>query len=157
MNRDSDEDGEGEHAFLSELLGDEHGRGRRQSPSRLLSGFERTPLGYRKSGYYFRVYLPAEDGSPIGGHEPAKRLEHVDGDLAESIAVIVAWPRGEGTTGRRSFLLNGLGVIRFCADGYGGDDAPPPDLFSTQRGNLAAAAIKRRARPHDGRLWIELG
>ena len=57
---------------------------------------------------------------------------------------------------RRSFLLDGRGVIRFCPDGYGGDDAPPPDLFSTQRGNLAAASIRRRARPHDGRLWIEL-
>lgn len=156
LMRDADADGEGEHAFLSELLGDGHGREGRQAASRLLSGFERTPLGYRNSGYYFRVYLPAEDGSPIGGNESAKRLKQVDGDLAESIAVIVAWPRGEGTTGRRSFLLDGRGVIRFCADGYGGEDAPAPDLFSTQPGNLAASAIKRRQRPRDGRLWMEL-
>jgi|GEM_PF-1973990 len=155
--RDSDGDGEGEHAFLSELLADGNGRrgGLAAAPA-ILHGFERTPMGYRKSGYYFRVYLPAEDGSPIGDHESAKRLNEVDGDLAESIVVVVAWPRGEGTTGRRSFFLDSRGVLRFCAGGYGGEQAPPPDLFSTQRGNLAAATIRRRARPHDGQLWMEL-
>jgi len=154
--RDSDTDGEGEHAFLSELLGDKHGREGGRATEEFLSGFDRAPLGYRKNGYYFRVYLPAEDGSPVGGHEHAGRLKQVDGDLAETIVVVVAWPRSEGTTGRRSFILDGRGKIRFTRDGYGGEDAPAPDLFSSQRGNLAAAPIKRRQRPHDGRLWIEV-
>ncbi len=154
--RDGDGDGEGENAFLSELIGDAHGRVEGATPTGMLPGFRRTALGYEKSGYIFRIYLPAEDGSPIGDHESRVRLQEVDGDLAETIGVIVAWPRTAGVTGLRSFFVDPQGVRRFCSDGYGGENGPSPDLFTTQRGNLAAAPIGRRDRTHDGKLWFEI-
>ena len=156
LMRDSDGDGEGENGFLTDLIGDGHGREERVTPTGILTGLRRTPLGYEKSGYIFRIYLPAEDGSPIGDHESRERLREADGDLAETIGVVVAWPRREGVSGARSFFIDRQGVLRFCNGGYGAEKGPSPDLFTTQRGNLASAPIGRRARPHDGQYWLEV-
>jgi hypothetical protein len=154
--RDNDEDGEGENAFLAELIADEHARDGTANSRALLSDFERTPLGYRRSGYYFRAYLPAEDGSPIGEHESIKRRRQADGDLSENIVIVVAWPTRSGLTGNRSFLLDGSGKIHYCDGGYGGDESPKPDLLSSQEANLAAARIEKHKRARDGRRWLEL-
>jgi len=154
--RDADADGEGEYAYLSELLADEHARDGAAGARALLSGFERTELGYKRDGYYYRVYLPGEDGSPIGEHESLARRKQADGDLSESIVVLVAWPVRAGITGRRSFLLDGRNSIYFCDGGYGGDEPPSPDLLSTQEGNLAAEPLAKHERARDGRRWLEL-
>ncbi|MHC4952917.1 MAG: hypothetical protein ACYTGZ_03440 [Planctomycetota bacterium] len=151
--RDSDGDGQGEHVFLSDLLGSEDGSNPLNAS---LTGFKRAKLGWKKAGYYFVVYLPAEDGSPIAGIESPARRQEVDGDLAESIAIVVAWPRSGGSTGRRSFILDAQGVIRYCLSGYGGKMGPSPDLFSTQPGNLAATPISNRDKTRDGHSWLEL-
>jgi len=156
LTRDVDGDGEGEYAFLAELLGDEHARGGPKPGRALLSEFERTPLGYRKHGYYFRVYLPAEDGSPVGEHEPMARRSQVDGDLAENILVVVAWPVRAGLTGNRVFMMDGRNKIFYRDGGYGGDEAPRADNFSTQEGNLAAKSIDQHERARDGFRWSEL-
>jgi len=139
--RDSDGDGEGEFAFLAELLGERRGVDSvppvRPSP---LSGYQKHESGaHERAGYLFRVYLPAEDGSPIGGHERPARLARVDGDLAEAIYVVVAWPLRGGKTGARAFAMDASGVLYACADGgYEGTKAPPPDVLSSQPQNLAA-------------------
>jgi hypothetical protein len=154
--RDADDDGEGENAFLAELIADEHSRDGAGNSRALLGDFERTALGYKRNGYHFRAYLPAEDGSPIGEHESMERRKAADGDLAENIVIVIAWPARSGMTGKRSFLLDGQGRIFYCDDGYGGKEFPRPDLFSTQEDNLAASRIEKHKRARDGRRWLEL-
>ena len=158
--RDDDSDGEGEFGFLSELLGKRR-KGDRKLRQRasLVSGFKRDKNGnFVSRGYHFRVYLPAEDGSPIGGHEKASRVRRVDGDLAEAVMVIVAWPIDNPGTGRHAYFMDAGGHIYVCSESrYGGDKAPPPDLLSSQAGNLASEPLptsKRRAR--DGQRWVPL-
>lgn len=153
--RDSDRDGEGEYVFLADLISDEHSRDGAGMGRSLLPGFKRAEFGYEKDGYLYRIYLPAEDGAPISEHDSRARRNEVDGDLAESIVVVVAWPKSAGLTGRRAFFVNGAGRTYSCDDGYGGKEAPAADLFSVQKGNLAAARIEDHARPRDKRRWAE--
>ena len=54
---------------------------RRMAP--LLTGFAKQGRTYVSKGYYYRIYLPAEDGSPVGGHEKGSRMKQVDGDLSD--------------------------------------------------------------------------
>ena len=153
--RDADTDGDGENAFLAELLADEHARKGAGNSRALLSDFKRTALGYTRGGYHYRAYLPGEDGSPIGDHHALEQRMAADGDLAETIVVVVAWPTTAGITGNRSFMMLGNGKIYYCDTGYGGTNSPRPDNFSTQEGNLAAAPIGKHQRTRDGLRWIE--
>jgi hypothetical protein len=156
--RDADGDGEGEFGLLVDLVGDiRPGLRRPLSGRRLLTvPFKKTPAGdYTHSGYVFRIYLPAEDGSPVGGNEKEQRVKQIDGDLAEAIMVTVAWPV-EKTTGSRAFILDSAGGIHWC-DGAGyygfGEHALPPDLLCTQPGNLASEQIRPGQQARDGRVW----
>jgi hypothetical protein len=154
--RDEDGDGEGEYGFLVDLLGL-----RRPGDTRVLSGrryvsgeFSRVRGDFLSNGYYFRAYLPSEDGSPIGEHELASRIDEADGDLAENIMVVVAWPEKKGTSGNRAFILDMRGTIYSCGNGpYGGRRNPPPDLMFSQEGNLASRPLRRAATPRDGCKW----
>ena len=159
LMRDGDGDREGEHAFLIELMGEgRKGEKTRRSGTNLVSGMQLSEQGdLQSSGYYFRTYLPAEDGSPIGGHESEQRIAGVDGDLAESVAVTIAWPVVQGRTGERSFLLTADGTILACTDGpYGGDQPPAPDVLLSQEGNLASAPLPEDRLPRDGCNWVKL-
>lgn len=155
-SRDTDRDGAGEFGFLSELLGKPRaGEKRARNRRCLVTGTWQTHQGdYVRNGYYFRVYLPAEDGSPIGENAGPVRARSVDGDLAESIMVVVAWPISRGTTGRRAFLLTASGRVWECVDAeYGGRKAPPPDIRNSQEGNLASRPLGRAAVTRDGGHW----
>jgi len=153
LRRDRDHDGEGEYAFPADF-GEDPAAG----PAALPAGLSLQPNGdLRGYGYCFRVYLPAEDGSPIGAQEPEERRALVDGDLAESVVVLVAWPVHRGGTGNRAFLMTGEGEIWVSDDGgYGGESPPAPDVRSSQPGNIAAARLPEDAGARDGRTWIRL-
>ena len=157
--RDSDRDGDGEFGFLDDLMGrGRRGEGRVTGARKLLSlQFERKSAGYTRQGYYFRVYLPADDGSPIGGHEHAGRLGQVDGDLAETAVVAMAWPVSAGRTGNAAFVLDAFGNIYQCEDGkYGGKSAPPADILHQQEDNLASMPLRRGQRTRDGFRWQKI-
>ncbi|MHC4956898.1 MAG: hypothetical protein ACYTGN_00885 [Planctomycetota bacterium] len=151
--RDADGDGEGEFGFLVELLGKERpGDKTVRQRTQLLTGVARANGEFASKGYRFRIFLPSEDGSPVGGHEAAARLAEVDGDLAETIAIIVAWPDGNGS-GRRAFIMEADGTIYACADGgYAGKNAPAPDVLRAQAGNLASKRVVGNAA-RDGKTW----
>jgi hypothetical protein len=158
--RDDDRDQEGEYAFLMELMGDprpgdEDGAG---SANLLATDYVRGEQGdYERKGYYFRIYLPAEDGSPIGGNAKAERLMEVDGDLAESVVVVVAWPKSKSRTGHRAFVMNSTGTIFGCDEGpYEGQKAPPPDVCNRQRGNLASESKASNGPSWDGCFWTRV-
>lgn len=157
--RDTDRDGEGEFGFLMELAG-ERRPGDREAVLRetLVSGFSRNASGdFERAGYLFRVFLPAEDGSPIGGQEKAGRLKRVDGDLAESIYAAVAWPVHKGTTGNRAFVMDWTGAIYACSKGaYEGANPPSPDVLSSQPGNLASTPISLGDTARDGLDWMRI-
>jgi len=152
--RDTDRDGTGEFGFLQELLGEsrpgEDGGYRR----RLSLDFEKTELAHRRHGYYFRLYLPAEDGTPIGGHYRKRTVARVDGDLAESIYYAVAWPVERGSTGHRAFLLDFQGnVYETSLHSYTGERGPRPDLLCEQKNNLASRPLDRGGKTRDGCTW----
>ncbi|MFQ5845005.1 MAG: hypothetical protein ACE5JG_08455, partial [Planctomycetota bacterium] len=154
--RDTDRDGEGEYGFLAELMGERSGRGGLAGGSSFLRRAVKRGAGghFESSGYRFRVYLPAEDGAPVGGHEPPERMELVDGDLAEDVMVVVAWPLEKGTLGQRAFFAEPGGGLYACAAGpYEGEQAPPADVLSSQRDNLACALLDPSGPARDGLRW----
>ncbi|MHC4816784.1 MAG: hypothetical protein ACYTF8_01815, partial [Planctomycetota bacterium] len=157
--RDADGDGEGEYAFIGELLGhprpgEEQTRGHRA----LMSGqWMRRKGDFIRGGYRFRAYLPAEDGSPIGEDAKPRRIKRVDGDLAETVLVVLAWPVSRGITGERAFYLDSSGRIYACRDGgYTKDSAPAPDVLSSQNGNLASRPLRAGEMARDGNRWDRL-
>jgi hypothetical protein len=157
--RDEDNDGEGEFGFLAELLGQPRpGEKRARAATPLVSGtFQREGKDFVRGGYRFRVYLPAEDGSPIGEHEKPARLQRVDGDLAETVVVVVAWPVSKGMSGHRAFYLDGEGRLLACVDGpYAGDEAPPADILSSQEKNLASKPLRETEPTRDGSRWVRI-
>jgi len=156
--RDTDGDGFGEYAYLGELLGQARaGEKTVRAPNPLVNGaFVRDGKDFLRSGYYFRVYLPAEDGSPVGENEP-RRVEDVDGDLAEAVMAVVAWPVNQGISGQRAFYLDGDGRLYACANGdYSKDKPPPADVLSTQPGNMAAKPIRDGELARDGSRWSRI-
>jgi len=153
--RDEDNDDEGEYGFIVELLGRRRPgdrRTRRMAP--LVTGLAKQGRTYVSKGYYYRVYLPAEDGAPIGGHEKTSRLKQVDGDLAEAVMVVVAWPSST-SAGSRAFLMSASGTIHACEGAYVGKQAPPPDVLNQQRGNLASQVVSAK-KARDGRTWVRV-
>ncbi|MGQ0613178.1 MAG: hypothetical protein ACT4PV_05515 [Planctomycetaceae bacterium] len=156
---DSDNDGEGEFGTLEELAGDTPLRSGRAVPRDLtpLPGLVRNASGvYERNGYLFRVFLPAEDGSPVGVVGSQRRAP-VDGDLAEAICITVAWPVERDRTGRNCFLLDASGVIYACTDGvYEGANPPPPDVLSSQANNIAAAPLPAGQPGRDGCSWTRV-
>ncbi len=157
--RDADGDGDGEFGLIADLMAKTRPGERRPTlRTPVLSGLTQSADGdWTRSGYFFRAYLPAEDGSPVGDQERGARLSLVDGDLAESVVVVVAWPASRGSTGSRAFLMNASGQIWQCFDGtYGASNPPAPDLFNSQKGNLASQPIGLGEVPRDGCRWLKL-
>ncbi|MFI5402638.1 MAG: hypothetical protein ACHQ1G_06845, partial [Planctomycetota bacterium] len=157
--RDEDGDGEGEYGFLGELLGQPRaGEKRARSATPLVSGgFQMQGRDHVRGGYRFRVYLPSEDGSPIGEHEKTARTQRVDGDLAETVMVVLAWPVSKGMSGHRAFYLDAEGRVFACLDGpYAGDNAPPADVMSAQEGNLASRPLRDTEPTRDGSRWARV-
>ncbi len=157
--RDEDGDGDGEYGFLGELLGQpREGEKRARSATPLVSGgFQRQGRDYTRGGYRFRVYLPAEDGSPVGEHEKTARLQRVDGDLSETVMVALAWPVSRGMSGHRAFYLDAEGRLFACLDGpYAGDNAPPADIMSSQEKNLASRPLRDIEPTRDGSRWVRV-
>jgi len=154
--RDADGDGEGEYAYIGELLGDPRaGEESTRAHRALMSGqWMRRKGDYIRGGYRFRVYLPAEDGSPIGENAKVSRIGLVDGDLAETVMVILAWPVSQGITGERAFYMDATGRVYAALDStYTKDRAPAPDVLSSQRRNLASRPLRQGEMARDGNRW----
>ena len=71
--------------------------------------------------------------------------------------VVVAWPVSRPGSGNRAFLLDSRGIVYECLDGpYSGDNAPPPDVVNSQRGNLASRLHAPKGKARDGFSWTLL-
>ncbi|MHC5082106.1 MAG: hypothetical protein ACYTHN_24135 [Planctomycetota bacterium] len=112
---DQNRNGVGEYGFIEELAG--HVKCRDAQNRQAGPIFNRGPyiqsilgktdaLGIAsKSGYYFRICLPAKDGK--GGTSLCTDVVNVP--LAESAYVVYAWPMEAGVTGNRVFVIDPCG------------------------------------------------
>lgn len=125
---DENDNGVGEYGTLAEMAAGVGIRGdRRMNPPVLSSLFQKVVGGrVKRSGYYFRVFLPAADGSGVaendtGGVKPGQ----VDAEQSEVVWCVYAWPVLRGTTGERAFFVNQNGDVLQSTDAeYSGKDGP---------------------------------
>lgn len=126
---DVDLDGQGEFGMFRELSGlaavrrEPNGTGGlRRLHSHTLSGSFRSINAQgevARSGYLFKVFLPASDGSAVtegSGTSPNSAFvgtssTQVDTDLAETTWCSYAWPTKLHASGNRTFFLNQEGTI----------------------------------------------
>jgi hypothetical protein len=143
---DTDEDGQGEYAYLRELTGAAKARqpGDGIKFPLLGSGLKRLGPGGGVSadGYNFRVFLPGAGGTMLGA-ETADGEVSADG--AETRWVCYAWPVRHGVTGRRTFVIDQDGRILAteAKDGWG----------STGPDALAAYEVTESGEPMVGPDW----
>jgi len=98
------------------------------NPPVLSSAFRKVESGRAKrSGYYFKVFLPGANGDGIAEHQAGGFLSQVvDPNAAETTWCAYAWPVERGVTGERCFFVNQAGDIWSNVDrNYGGEDEPP--------------------------------
>jgi prepilin-type N-terminal cleavage/methylation domain-containing protein len=107
---DEDQDGLGEYGVFGELGGSVTVRGGgTKSPTDLTATMAQVTIDgeVRKSGYIFRMYLPAAAGvgtreNPGGGMTAGV----LDPDLAETSWCVYAYPMNYGSSGTRTFFAN---------------------------------------------------
>ncbi len=173
---DQDTDGLGEYCWFAEMGGmvpvrDNTGPngGAIMTPSSLARslGVVNANGVVSKSGYVFRLALPAPGGAPVteagGGGSPAGE----DPNLCEVAWVCYAWPAGYGTAGKRVFAVNQGGDL-VQSDNVGGTNGtysglgnvPPPDAaFETGSTGLITGVFSMAGNPApsvDGQLWRAL-
>lgn len=164
---DSDSDGVGEYGYLAEMSGlvlPRSGGAAIQPPS--LSGAFRVFNNGRvnRSGYYFRLLLPASDGRGIaeaagGGFDPG---DPPDPDLSETVWACYAWPSNEQITGLRIFFINQAGdVIQSDNTGtlqmYSGDRGPEPGAaFTSGAIDKITGVLAIGTTGNDGGVWRNL-
>ncbi len=156
--------GEGEYGYFAELSGRLVPRAAAAAvPHPYLPGAFRNVSGgvVTRSGYVFRMILPAGGGAPapealLGGEDPAAPANDLD---AESVWVAYAWPAVTGSTGDRVFCIANDGDILWQdnrATRYSGLTSPcpadaaftaPNDVFSRRAVNAAG---------NDGATWRAL-
>jgi len=117
---DEDGDGQGEYGTLGEMGGAVNSRGSgRKTPTDLSASMSSVTLSgeVKKSGYIFRMYLPAAGG--IGRREDAgggMGLGVLDTDLAEMYWVCYAYPENHSISGSRTFFVDAHGEITATED-----------------------------------------
>ncbi len=154
---DVDMDGVGEHGGHKELSGALKGRMNEKLFPPVLSGaFQhlRDPGVVLRSGYCYRIFLPGEDGAPVG--EPTNGYlgnSAIDADLAEKNFVVYAWPVEYGKTGNRTFVVNQLGdVLATESKTYSGADAGPAG-DAAYVGSSLTAPLANGVKANDGNVW----
>lgn len=112
----------------------------------------------RRSGYCFRVYLPAADLSWIREPGPDQVSGNVSGFEASRHWACYAWPASYGSTGLRAFFVQETRVVLACAnqetrcEGSVNDPDPRAAIVPGGDGNMGdEVAINAVGR--DGNLW----
>jgi len=126
---DTDNDGTGEYGGFVELSGG--GAGRMAgvlSPPVLSGAFRVLNVGgeVSRSGYFFRIYLPAPLGVGVGEPQTGYLAAMVDSDLVETTWCAYAWPVNFGQSGNRTFFTNqGGDVVNTEFPAFSGTGAGP--------------------------------
>jgi prepilin-type N-terminal cleavage/methylation domain-containing protein len=160
---DGDSDGTGEYGGFIELSG--AGIGRMAEPLRpaVLSGAFRvlnTEGEVSRSGYFFKLYLPA-DGTTAAGEPQAGFAEgDVDYDLGETTWCCYAWPVNYNQSGNRTFFTNqGGDVIATEDSAYSGSGSALSDAANAAAAFQAVGitgAIAIGVVGQDGNTWKQV-
>jgi prepilin-type N-terminal cleavage/methylation domain-containing protein len=164
---DMDGDGTGEHGFFRELSGavgvrtsgDGSTVGNAILPPVLSTAFRRvtTAGAVGRSGYRFRIVLPAADGTGVFETPTGAFTGTVDPDMAEVTWCVTAWPVNSGLTGNRAFFANQTGdILATEATDYTGENPmflggaafQLPGPVNSLTGTLAIGTVGR-----DGNVW----
>jgi prepilin-type N-terminal cleavage/methylation domain-containing protein len=168
---DVDGDGAGEYGFFGELSGGVQLRGTTAvlNPPVLSAAFRNVANSVvTRSGYYFAIFLPDENG--IGttenatGGAPAGTDWNLAADYCETTWCAYAWPINKGNSGNRAFFVNQQGdtlaaqnrVVNGGA-GYSGTNGPNPDgAFAVTGGsaNSITGLVAANSVGRDGETWV---
>ena len=80
-----------------------------------------------RSGYLYRVFLPAAGGKATTEMtETGDLLADVDVELSETTWCVYAWPQDQSRSGNRAFFVNQRGAVTATDGGYNGTAAIEP-------------------------------
>ena len=148
---DVDNDGIGEFGSFTELSG--VGPGRMGTPLvppilagvfRVLTDDAAGQAAVNKSGYLFRIWLPAAGGVGTCEDQTGAFATAVDPQTGEAVWCAYAWPAAYQQSGNRTFFVNQGGDILTAevSTWEGLDNGPPADAaFTTANDITSAAAI----------------
>ncbi|MBL8695328.1 MAG: hypothetical protein JNJ88_14635 [Planctomycetes bacterium] len=159
---DADGDGVGEFGFFGELTGAHMLRGQSMALEPPLLEPDAKPMTAgtsMRSGYLFRIDLPAENGSMTAG-PPSKEEVSISG--AEKRFVAYAWPVDFGTSGRRVFFVDENGEV-YASDNIssaqhysGAGKSPGYDAALPRTTAKSTADLGSYRNARDGALWERL-
>jgi hypothetical protein len=109
-----------------------------------------------RSGYFFRVFLPASGGSGVGESRDGFDGGALDADLCDGYWCVYAWPVNYNQSGNRAFFINQSGEIvgtestRYSGTGHGpGVDA----AFSPEGKGTITGRVAINEPGVDGNTW----
>ena len=111
-----------------------------------------------RSGYVFRLYLPAADGSAVA-EGLAGDFPGASADMAEVAYAVYAWPLRYGQTGSRTFAMTHAGVLVATDDpAYSGVGACPEATTPGAAFETAeiSSHVARGIAGQDGNVWNEI-
>jgi prepilin-type N-terminal cleavage/methylation domain-containing protein len=157
---DADGDGESEFATLPELAAVEPLRGGSIVLSRRLLSAHLGRLDgdghLANQGFYFCLYLPGSTGEGIVATKAA--AGQIDPTMARDYWTCLAWPRGAGATGSRTYFVNQQGyVMKTLRAVYSGKGAVPPAgaaLSGVPASRIDSQSLAGSSPGADGHDWI---
>jgi prepilin-type N-terminal cleavage/methylation domain-containing protein len=161
---DGDNDGTGEFGAFVELSGESNVRGDtdvgKLNPP-VLSGAFRNPTdeGFvSRSGYYFKILLPATDGTGELADADGYAWSDIDDDLAETTWVCYAWPVNYGNSGNRTFMVNQTGDVVATEDSdYTGKGGPSCDAAFIDPADSSITGLTAvGTEGGDGNVWRQV-
>jgi hypothetical protein len=156
---DRDGDGKGEAGWFAELAGAVPLRqaaaatdaAAKLAPALLSAAFAKVERGrVRRSGYYFQLHLPTDDGKLVSQGEAGV-------DASEHAFRVYAWPDGSDGNCRRAFYLDVGGTVWACANEdrrYVGNSHPVPADAAVPEVEESDEAESRVG--HDGQTWVQV-
>ena len=158
---DENMNGVGEYGSFAELSGAVGVReGAKLSPPVLSSAFKLVKQGrVKRSGYYYRVFLPRPDGRAISENDKGGFLaREVDPNSAEETWCCYAWPVDPGVTGERAFFINQEGDVLANKDQeYGAEEEPTADAAFEPGGKGIRGKRAADTEGSDGGHWEQAG
>ena len=156
---DQDDDGAYEFGTLGELGALDPLRGTAEPIARNLlsrSVVEVDTTGtVTRTGYHFRLFLPAEDGLGVVG--TLENEASIDPSMSERYWSCVAWPIKAGTTGNRAFFINQQGQVMELRDSaYSGFTSAPGAgcaLIGTDPNYMDSEMLASSVPGADGGTW----
>ena len=159
---DTDNDGTGEYGGFLEMSGG--GAGRMAgvlSPPVLSGAFRVLNAGGQvsRSGYFFRVYLPAAAGVGVGEPTTGFTAALVNADLVETTWCAYSWPVNYGQSGNRTFFTNqGGDVVATESSAYSGTAAGPASdaAFKPADAGKITGAVAIGVAGVDANIWKQV-